>query len=118
MPVTTAPTIELKAQRTVFFSRLDESAFFYWLKKLPCVSRFEGKGDILFIRVVESKVDEYALRDLLALFWRYGIDMKQLAVFDKREFAHWFHKRTAYWYKSVFGSGRLNPRRGGSRQGL
>jgi hypothetical protein len=67
---------------------------------------FAGRGDVLFIQVHGSKVDEYALRELLALFWRYGVDMKQLAVFDKQEFAHWFHKRTAYWHKSVFGAGR------------
>ena len=96
--------IELKAQRTRFFSQLDEGTFFAWLKELPCVSTVEGRGDLLFIRVIESKVDEYALRELLALFRRYGIDMKQLAVFDKQEFAHWFHNRDAYWYKSVFGS--------------
>jgi len=102
--MTTAPTIELKAQGTRFFSRLDEGAFFTWLEKLPCISDVEGKGDTLFIRVLESKVDEYALRELLALFQRYGVGMRQLAVFNKREFAKWFHDRDAYWYKSVFGS--------------
>lgn len=102
--MTTATTVELKAQATRFFSRLDEDAFFEWLKKLPCVSEFEGKGDTLFIRVLKSKVDEYALRELLALFQRYRIDMKQLSAFDKRGFADWFHSRKAYWYESVFGS--------------
>jgi hypothetical protein len=116
-PMSTAPTIELKAQRTVFFSKLDETSFFVWLKKLPCVSSFEGRGDILFIRVLESKMDEYALRELLALFWRYKIDMRQLAVFDKQAFAHWLHKRTAYWYEPVFGSRTLNLRRADGRKG-
>lgn len=101
--MTTATTVELKAQATRFFSQLDESAFFEWLKKLPCLSTFEGRGDTLFIRVLNPKVDDYALRELLALFHRYGIDMKQLSVFDKREFAGWFHNREAYWYESVFG---------------
>jgi hypothetical protein len=91
--------IELKAHATRFFSQLDEDAFFAWLKKLPCVSAIEGRGDVLFIQVVEPKVDEYALRDLLALFWRYGIDMKQLSIFDRPKFARWFHNADAYWYK-------------------
>jgi hypothetical protein len=69
----TATTVELEARSTHFFSRLDEDAFFEWLNKLPCVSTFEGKGATLFIRILKSKVDEYALRDLLALFHRYGI---------------------------------------------
>jgi hypothetical protein len=97
--MTTTPTIELKAQKTRFFSRLDEEAFFTWLEKLPCVSKVEGKGDTVFIRVLESKVEECALRELLALFRRYGVGMKQLAVFDKQEFARWFHNRDAYWYE-------------------
>ncbi len=102
--MTTSQTVELRAQGICFFSQLDEGTFFAWLGKLPCFSNVEGNGDLLFIRVIESKVDEYALRELLALFQRYGIDMKQLDVFDKREFEHWFHKSDAYWYEPVFGS--------------
>jgi len=102
--MTTATTVELKAKATWFFSQLDETAFFEWLKKLPCVSKFEGKGDTLSIRVFESKVDERALRELLALFQRYRIDMKQLGVFDKPDFASWFRNTKAYWHESVFGS--------------
>jgi hypothetical protein len=101
--MTTATTVELKVRATCFYSQLDEAAFFEWLKKLPCVSKLEGKGDTLSIRVLKPKVDEYALRELLALFQRYRIDMKQLSVFDKRGFADWFHNREAYWYESVFG---------------
>jgi hypothetical protein len=103
-PMTTASTVELKAQATCFFSQLDETAFFEWLKKLSCVLTFEGKGDTLSIRVLQSRIDEYALRELLALFHRYRIDMKQLSVFDKRGYAGWFHSKEAYWYESVFGS--------------
>jgi hypothetical protein len=103
-PMAAAATVELKAQATRFFSQLDGTAFFEWLKKLPCVSKFEGRGDTLSIRVLESKVDEYALRELLALFHRYRLDMKQLSVFDKQDFAGWFRNTEAYWYKSVFGS--------------
>ncbi|HTS78866.1 MAG TPA: hypothetical protein VMG40_21825 [Bryobacteraceae bacterium] len=114
--MTTARTIEFKAQRTVFFSQLDEDSFFGWLEKLPCVSGFQGRGDVLLIRVLQSRVDEGALRDLLALFYRYRIEMGQLAVFDKPEFAHWFHKKSAYWYKRVFGSGAVNPPRGSGRR--
>jgi hypothetical protein len=102
----TATTVELKAHATLFFSQLDEGALFEWLKKLPCVSKFEGKGDTLSIRILESRVDEYALRELLALFQRYRIDMRQLSVFDKRDFGGWFHNTEAYWYESVFGSRR------------
>jgi hypothetical protein len=99
----TAVALELTAQELCFFSQLDEDAFFEWLKKLRCVSKFEGKGEALVIRVLNAKVDEFALRELLALFHRYGLDMKQLSIFDKRGCAGWFHNKEAYWYESVFG---------------
>jgi hypothetical protein len=98
----TKQAIERKATGIRFASVQDEAAFFGWLQKLPCVSGVQGKGDTLHIRVVSSKVDETALRELLALFNRYSIDMKQLLVFDKEEFSHWLHDKQAYWYKSVF----------------
>lgn len=96
--------VELKAKATRFGSALDEAAFFEWLQKLSCVSEFEGRGDTLYIRIGSSKVDEAGLRELLALFRRYRVDMKQLAVFDKPEFSHWLRDERAYWHKSVFGS--------------
>jgi hypothetical protein len=101
-PMTTVTTVELKAQATRFYSKLDEGAFFQWLETLPCVWKFEGQGDTLYIRIIKRKVDEHALRELLALFQRYRIDMKQLGVFDRPEFAEWFHNKEAYWYESVF----------------
>lgn len=100
--MTTTSEVELKAQKVRYFSQLDEKLFFDWLKMLPCVSNVEGKGDTLLIRVLESKVDEYALRELLALFRRYGISMKQLKAFDRRPLGDWFRNKDAYWYKAVF----------------
>jgi hypothetical protein len=102
--MTTPTTVELRAEATRFFSNIDEVCFFGWLKKLPCISMFEGRGDTLYIRVAGPDVDEEALRELLALFHRYGIDMKQLRIFDKEDFAGWLHNKKAYWYRPMFGS--------------
>ena len=103
-------TIELKAKAIQYGSALDEAAFFDWLQKLPCVSGFEGRGDTLYIRIASSKVDKAALRELLALFTRYGVDMKQLAVFDKRKFSRWFRDERKYWHTSVFGKRSTNAK--------
>lgn len=96
-------TLELEATGVRFFSKGDEEAFFDWLGKLSFVEKYEGQGRTLFITVKSNAIDEDGLRELLSLFRRYGIDLKQLAVFDRDEFADWFRDDRAYWHKDIFG---------------
>ena len=96
-------TIELRASEVRFYSVGDESAFFGWLRSLPCVERFEGRGRVLHLWINARRVDEDALRELLALFHRYGVDLTQLAVLDRDEFADWFRREDAYWHEAIFG---------------
>lgn len=96
-------SVELLATGVRFFSQGDEAAFFGWLGKLAFVERYEGRGLTLFISVNAAAVDEDGLRELLALFRRYGVELKQLAVFDRSEFADWFRSKQAYWHKEIFG---------------
>lgn len=98
--------IELKATGVRFFSQGDEEAFFNWLNKLPFIKRCEGRGLTLYISVDPKAVDEGGLRELLAVFRRYGVELRQLAVFDRAEFKHWFCSNQAYWYEEVFGAPR------------
>jgi hypothetical protein len=63
----------------------------------------DGHGSMTFIKVNSALIDQYNLRDLLALFHRYNIDMKQLIAFDRPEFSSWFHDERKYWYEEVFG---------------
>lgn len=95
--------IELEATGVRFFSQGDEGAFFNWLRSLPFIKHFEGRGLTLYISVNSLAVDEDGLRELLALFRRYNIELAQLAVFDRDEFADWFRSVEAYWYKDIFG---------------
>lgn len=97
--------ISLEAKTVHYYSPSDEAAMFEWLNKLTCVVKYHGKGDILFIEVDPRLVDDLALRELLALFSRYDIDMKQLAQFDKDKFSEWFRSKKAYWFNAVFGNG-------------
>lgn len=99
-------TVELQATEVMFFSQGDEAAFFGWLESLPFVERIEGRGRTLFIKIDSSAIDEDGLRELLALFRRYGVDMAQLIAFDREEFVEWFCCPEAYWYNNVFGSSK------------
>jgi|GEM_PF-2254488 len=73
--------IKLVCKKVGFCSDFDEDAFFEWLKKISCISRIEGFGEELYINVDRSKFTEMDLREMLALFYRYDVDMKQLEIF-------------------------------------
>ncbi|HYQ23097.1 hypothetical protein [Stenotrophomonas sp.] len=95
--------VELQADSVVFYSRHDEANFFAWLQQLPCVVDVAGKGRVIHVQVERGRVDDEALGELLALFHRYQVDLRQLRVFDERRFARWFRRRQGWWYPAVFG---------------
>ena len=103
IPCSCHAPVELEATGVRLFSQGDESAFFGWLKTLPFVEHIEGRGLTIYIRVNSAVVDEDGLRELLALFWRYSVELAQLVAFDREEFAEWFRRADAYWHKDVFG---------------
>jgi hypothetical protein len=96
--------VELQATGIRFFSHYDEKAFFEWLDKLSFVESYQGRLRTLYILINSPAVDEEGLRELLSLFRRYEIELTQLAVFDREEFADWFRDERAYWYKEIFDS--------------
>lgn len=91
----------LKCHKTTFYSQLDEEMFFTGLKKISSVKQVEGRGrDLSF--TVSSRPSNKTLRELLGLFSRYKIDMRQLAQFLTKKNRSWFHSPEAYWFKRVF----------------
>lgn len=97
-------SIELEATGVRFYSQGDEDVFFKWLWSMPFVQEIVGEGRTIYIKIDPSQVDEDGLTDLLAIFRRYHVDMAQLVVFDREEFASWFRDADAPWHKEVFGS--------------
>ncbi len=98
--------IELECKKVVFYSPSDESAFFAWAESIPAVSSVSGRGRRILLAVDSRKISEESLRELLALFWRYSVSMKQLARFQNSRNASWFHATDAFWFTRVFGAGR------------
>jgi hypothetical protein len=94
--------IELEARSVVYYSQHDEKCFFDWLDRMGCVKGYAGKGETLFIAVDRDRVTSAELLDLLGFFYRYGISMSQLQVFDLPQFSDWFPKRGTYWHYRVF----------------
>ena len=95
--------IILAATSLIYFSNGDENAFFSWLKAIPAIERFEGAGRDLNISVRELISDD-DLRNIIALFKRYNIDMRQLAVFKNESNQMWVFDRRKFWFYDVFGN--------------
>ena len=92
----------LIASAVLFFSACDEDAFFAWLDKLSCIIEYCGEGIALHITLNVALLDDSSLRELLALFFRYGVEMTQLSVFETDSNRSWFRNSGAYWYTRVF----------------
>jgi hypothetical protein len=86
-----------------FFSPGDEKACFDWLQSIPCVGSIGGRLRDIHIGVKKPPSNS-ELRELLALFYRYRIDMRPLAAFKNKRNAAWFAEdRDTFWYARVFG---------------
>ncbi len=96
--------VHLDCSRVTFGSQLDEKHLFEWAAEIRGFLRWDQ--DTL---VVRSRLSEASLRDLVALFNRYGIPMKQLAQFRTPKNEHWFAAPHKYWHRKVFGGLKPNP---------
>jgi hypothetical protein len=85
-----------------YYSRSDEAAFFGWLQSIPGVTGIRGQGQEIVIRLKSKKLSQTALRELLALYRRYGGDMSELQQFANDTNCSWFQNPDAYWYNAVF----------------
>lgn len=97
-----ANSIIIQVEEVMFCSQLDEAAFFEWLQKIRCVQSFEEKEHKLKLSIDRDAVDRLALLDLLAVFFRYNLDLKQLLIFEKPEFSEWLRRKEAYWQQLMF----------------
>ena len=94
----------LKCQNTMFYSQLDEAMFFDAMKRISAIRKIEGRGPVLFLSV-PSRLSNKSLREIIGLFFRYDVDMRQLATFLTEKNQPWFHNPEKFWFKKVFSKG-------------
>jgi hypothetical protein len=85
-----------------YFAYGDEKAFFGWLESIPCVASVGGRLRDIHIKLKRQPGDS-DLRELIALFSRYRMNMRRLAVYRTARNAHWFDDPKMYWHAKVFG---------------
>ena len=90
-----------------YYSAMDEANFFAWLQAIPGVVRVVGEPDGLRVFLRSSRLSEAVLRDLLAVHWRYGLPMRELAAFRTPSNEKWFAAPIMYWHDAVFGAKAL-----------
>ncbi len=73
--------IYLTCKRVIYYSILDEEMFFEWLKKIKCISNIEGAKDELYLDLIDKDMTYEDMKNFIAIFYRYKIDMTQLAKF-------------------------------------
>lgn len=87
-----------------FYDEKDKEAFFEWIKKIDCIDKISSQDNELYLYVCADDIHDYDLRELLGLFYRYKVNMKQLARFSTNNNKYWFFdNKKAYWHKKTFG---------------
>ena len=85
--------LRLQVRNVRFYSQFDETTFFEWLARIPAVIAYDFWGRTLRVKVSVQSVNGSALRELVALFHRYRLDMNHLTTFDEVKLAEWCSNR-------------------------
>jgi len=101
--MTAKPIRDIVVPGPTYFSPGDEKAFFDWLLAISCVKSIGGVGRDLHIQLKRAPGNG-DLRELIALLYRYRMDLTPLAALRSSRNADWFAGNPrAYWHKRMFG---------------
>ena len=96
--------LRLAIRGPVYYSQRDEKAFYDWLRSITCVAEVGGRLRDVHI-TLKRRPSDSDLWDLLALLFRYRMNMKSLAAFRTTRNAKWFDDPKKFWHAKVFGRG-------------
>jgi hypothetical protein len=66
------------------------------------VSKVSGIGRQLEVTLILGRLNKDALRDLIALLWRYGVSLEPLSVLATREKFGWLDDDRCFWHSKMF----------------
>ena len=92
-----------------FYHVNDELLYLEWLRRISCVETIDGDGKFGLVVYLKRRPTNNDLRQFLAVFKRYGVNMRQLAKFETAANRSWFRDPRTYWYTAVFGRGKRKP---------
>jgi len=95
-------SLTLHADSIIFYSKLDEHVFADWLRAITGFVRMNLVGFVLEIEIALPAGDD-CVREIIALFHRYRIDMRQLAQLETASKSKWLRMAGTYWAELIFG---------------
>lgn len=85
-----------------FYSQGDERRLFQGFKEIAAIRSVQGIGRDLLLDIEAASLSKEAMRELLALLWRYGIPLAPLRAFAKKKKFDWLNDSQGYWHSAMF----------------
>ena len=94
--------MQLEIDLSTFYSKGDERRFFQGLNDIPAIKDIRGVSRGLVVQVDMHSLSKDAMRELIALLWRYGISLYPLRVLANNKKFVWLSDEKFYWHRSMF----------------
>jgi hypothetical protein len=95
--------MQIEIQLPAFYSPGDERRLFQGFKEIDCIKRVEGIGRGLNLDITLNCLSKEKLFELIALLWRYQIDVSPLrSLAEKNKKFAWLAGTHFYWHASMF----------------
>ncbi len=75
---------------------------FQGFKEISAIQSVQGVGRDLLLDIKISALGKEAMRELLALLWRYGVPLESLRPFAEKKRFDWLNDRQGYWHSAMF----------------
>jgi hypothetical protein len=85
-----------------FYSRGDERRLFQGFKEIAAIRNVQGVGRDLLLDIEVAALNKEAMRELLALLWRYEIPLTPLRAFAEKKKFDWLNDSQGYWHSAMF----------------
>jgi hypothetical protein len=85
-----------------FYSRGDERRLFQGFNEINAIRNIQGVGRDLLLDIEVAALNKEAMRELIALLWRYEIPLTPLRTFAEKKKFDWLNDSKAYWHDVMF----------------
>lgn len=96
--------IEIRVEGPLFYSLTDEDYFVDWFEKIDALVSTAAELRDIMLYFHSAVIPDTDLRELIALFTRYRLDMRGLSVFLNDSNRSWLANPEKFWFAGIFGA--------------
>ena len=90
---------------------MEKDIFLKWIGNIDCIDKNIIKSDKIYFYFTVDDIHDHDLDNLIGLFYRFNIEMTQLARFLTDDNKKWFYdNKIAFWHKKVFKNFKFNQK--------